>query len=321
MSQLDAGAVKVNWIHIDLRRLLTDVYETSLPMAAERGLELRLDIDDTAGPLWVRTDVDLLKRVMRNLVGNALKFTDEGWVGISAQSCGPTADGYVALRVVDSGPGIPLDEQDRVFEEFYQLGNLERDRSRGLGLGLAIVRRIANLIDAQVALTSTPGQGCSFAIAVPATAPGPAGLAWPDEAPSHSAAGQALDVLIIDDEPLVRDSLCMLLNAIGWQVRTAAGLEDAQLILDAGFVPQGLVIDFRLRAGASGLDALTALRKRGYNCPAVLVTGDTEPSRIAEVRAAALPVLYKPVDGLQLAGLLRSLVSIDQQPYTPGPPT
>lgn len=310
VSQLDAGAVKVEWEDLDLMALLRRIHETLLPLALSRGLDLRVVPPPGDEPVIVRSDANLLRRMVHNLVGNALKFTTQGSVTIDVQVLPLSAGRRVQVRVADTGPGIPREEQERVFEEFYQIGNPERDRSRGLGLGLAIVRRVSKLIDAPVALYSSPPFGSVFEILLQTPADAAAVATVADSAdPAQSlklASGRS--VLIIDDEPGVRESLCTLMATVGWRPRAVADLADAQVLLAQGFEPDGLLVDFRLRAGASGLEALQVLRSQGCHAPAVLVTGDTEPSRITAARDAGLPVVYKPVDGERLLALLNACI-------------
>ena len=165
VSELDAGVVKAEMSDVDLRSLIERVGEAFAPVAKERGLALICKQDDDL-PVVARTDLVLIRRIINNLINNAIKFTEHGSVTIEtiAHSKG---DSRVSVRVTDSGPGIPLEAQDRVFEEFYQVGNVERDRSHGLGLGLAIVRRLAALLNAEVTLFSEPGNGATFEVALP----------------------------------------------------------------------------------------------------------------------------------------------------------
>ncbi len=158
VSKLDAGAVRAESREVDVMQLLAHTCETLSPVANAADLDLRCLGGHHKG-LWVRTDVALLRRIVQNLVGNAIKFTREGHVSIEAFADG-THDERVCIRVSDTGPGIPIEAQAHVFEEFYQVGNPERNRSRGLGLGLAIVRRIAHLLAVEVTMNSAPGQGC-----------------------------------------------------------------------------------------------------------------------------------------------------------------
>ncbi len=308
VSELDAGAVKVNWEVVDVDALLGEICATSEPLATSRGLALRA-VSDPRRPARALADPSLLRRILHNLVGNALKFTVEGGVQVRVDHDDPEAGRFVVILVSDTGPGIPLDAQTHVFEEFFQVGNVERDRSRGLGLGLAIVRRLATLLGGDVSLRSEPGQGATFRLA----------LARPDAAHDAVVATRAAEpappvafeaahaVLIVDDEPEIRDGLTLLLSTLGWDARAVADERTALALWAQGFHPEAVVVDFRLRDGASGLDALLALRAQGCAAPALLVTGDTSPDRITQARSAGLPVMYKPVDGMALARRLAQL--------------
>lgn len=316
ISELDAGAVVAKQETVDIRQLLATVAETLAPVARERRLSLICNADDTA-PLIARTDPALLRRIVLNLVGNALKFTQQGWVSLAAREVDGTKDGKLLIVVADSGPGIPDDGLDRVFEEFYQIGNFERDRSRGLGLGLAMVRRLAVIIGANVTLRSEPGSGSIFEVELPTRVEGadigvgsmPPVAPRPANAPPPSAR----KVLFVDDEPEVRDALEVMLQLRGWEVLTAADGTAALAALRNGFVPDALLLDFRLGNGASGLDVLRALREAHCKAPAWLITGDTEPTRIQQARAAGIPVLYKPVDSEHLIETLNRRLEQESQ--------
>jgi two-component system, sensor histidine kinase len=214
------------------------------------------------------------------------------------------------LSVADTGPGIPADKLEQVFEEFYQLGNLERDRSKGLGLGLSIVRRLAVLLGGQVRVSSTVGTGSRFTLELPCgRAPVPAAGDGVPRGGVVASLAVPRRALLIDDERDIRESLQTFLSTQGWQVVAAAGLPEALDALHAGFKPEAIVVDFRLQGGASGLDALQAIRALGHVVPTWLITGDTEPARIAAARAAGVPVIYKPVDGIELARLMQAAVA------------
>ena len=301
VSKLDAGAVRAESQEADVMELLARTCETFRPAAEAAGLDLRCLGGHHKG-LWVRTDVALLRRILQNLLGNAIKFTRKGHVSIEAFADRRPAGERVCIRVSDTGPGIPTEAQEHVFEEFYQVGNPERNRSRGLGLGLAIVRRIADLLGIEVSLSSAPGEGAVFELSLPRIACPVPGDVQPHhaEAAVPDPSGTRKRVLFIDDEPEIRDSLTTLLSTLGWEVRSASDQQEAEQIHAAGFSPDVLLIDFRLRDNASGLDAWEALKRQGCDAPGLMITGETEPRRIAAARRAGITVLYKPVDGAQL---------------------
>ncbi len=169
VSRLDAGAVHPDWVELDLGVMLDGLAREFLPLAAERGLSLVVERPDA--PLWVRTDADLLRRILTNLLGNALKFTPAGGVRLiltSAPAAGRAAAGdHLLLAVQDTGVGIALADQGRVFEAFYQAANPARERLQGLGLGLAIVHRLAGVLGIGLRLQSQPGQGTRFELLLP----------------------------------------------------------------------------------------------------------------------------------------------------------
>lgn len=306
ISNLDANAVKPQMRTILVGTLLVSVLEEFTSLAAQKGLALCLNLPDRS--LVVRTDPDLLRRILNNLVGNALKFTNAGSVTLSALNM-PLVEGIRRVRLVvsDSGPGIAPEEQQRVFEEFYQIGNTSRDRSKGLGLGLSIVKRTAALLGADLRLISAPGQGTSVEL-------------WLDQAqvmdgpPSHSEQEVrseieigvlcGLKVLVVDDEAEILSSVEGLLTQLGCAVRCASDGVQALTALDDKFLPQVLLVDHRLR-NESGTDVIARLRAVLGPVPAVLITGDTEPAIIRSALASGYQVMHKPVHGPLLARALR----------------
>jgi signal transduction histidine kinase/CheY-like chemotaxis protein len=306
ISQLDAGAVDIARQPFNLGELVQSVTQSLRPLATERGLSLWAELP--AQPCWVRGDAGLLRRVLSNLVGNAIKFTLKGDVRLDVSTRGQ--DAWVAIK--DTGPGIPRELQERVFEEFFQVGNPARDRHQGLGLGLAIVQRLAHLMSVPLTLESEPGQGCCFRLKLPiVAAPTQAGLT--DGAPSHAATegvtGTALRVMLVDDEAPIREALGLYLDTLGWQLLAAADGDAALALWQAQGPIDALVLDFRLGDGETGLDVLKRLRDAGCQAPAWLITGDTAPERIQAAREAGLPVLYKPVEGRELVAAIMAKVS------------
>ena len=298
VSRLDAGAVQPSLATIDVAGLLDGVHHEFAPLAVQRGLSLIVVLPATPLPA-LHTDPDLLRRVLHNLVGNGLKFTGAGGVRMVAEAGVP---GQVRLSVIDSGCGIAADEQQRVFEEFYQVANAARDRDQGLGLGLAIVRRIAALLDIGLALESTPGLGTCIRLTVPAL-PAPATIREPtpraEDAPTLTQA-----VLVIDDEADIREAMVTLIETLGGSARAAADGDEALALLDAGFVPDLIVADHRLRVH-DGLHAVAQVSARIGPRPVVLVTGDTAPQTLQRLRDSGWPVVHKPVDGASLALAIR----------------
>lgn len=296
ISKLDAGVVQAQPAPCSLDQLVRAHHAVTLPLAAQLGLNLRLQVGEA---VWVHTDAALMARALSNLSDNALKYTPRGG---TVRLIVRAIEGQALLEVQDSGIGIAKDEQERVFREFYQVGNIERDRNKGLGLGLSIVQRLCTLLAVQLSLQSQPGQGTCVTLRLPQVA------AQAPAAPIGKLPPQprGLRVLVVDDEAMVRDSMRWLLEALECQVFLADGTTQATEV--AATQPLDLVLsDFRLQAGASGLAAIEAVRAHQPQLCAVLITGDTAPDRIREAQAAGVPLLFKPVS-------LEDLIDVLPQP-------
>jgi signal transduction histidine kinase len=302
ISKLDAGAIHPEIQLVDVGTLVERIGQDFAPVAQAKGLELRA----WTGEALARTDPVLLERIVRNLVDNAIKYTARGSVALTVDARG--RDARIAVR--DTGQGIPVAERERIFEEFYQIGNPERDRARGLGLGLAIVRRLGHLLGCEIELDTAPGAGSTFTVRLPLAPPDAvtgeprpiAGLTAPSEADAGALRG--LHVLVLDDEPAVRTSMRALLGAWGCRATVCSGRAEAERIL-SGQPPaiDVIVADLRLRQNENGIETVRALRTAVGEVPALLVTGDTAPERLREAAASGLPLLHKPVfaDALRTA--------------------
>lgn len=300
ISKLDAQVVPVNNQVFALQPWLTRLEREFQPAAQRKHLVLRLDCPAHA---CVDSDPVLLERVVRNLIDNAIKYTVKGEVSVEVSS-GPD-EGIWRLSVRDTGIGIPDHEQARVFDEFYQVGNPERDRAKGLGLGLSIVSRLVDLLDLHLAVRSAPGHGSSFMLNVAA-----ADLAeiQPDADTRHGPSLPPIRVLVIDDEEPVRVAMQSLLGAHGCQVLAAGSTREA-LLKSMGQQPDLLLTDFRLRGGEDGISAVRSLRSAFPNLPALLVSGDTAPERLREAHEAGLTLLHKPVTEEQLINAMQAALA------------
>jgi two-component system, sensor histidine kinase len=289
ISKLDAGAVQPELQSVSVQPLVERIEADYRPVANAKGLEFRV----VAPGFFVETDPVLLERLVRNLVDNAFKYTAAGGVALVAKRSERV--GHITVR--DTGPGIPASERERIFEEFYQIGNPERDRSEGLGLGLAIVRRLAYLLGLEVMLDSTLGCGSTFTVTMPlarerSTEPRPPAV----PAAADSGVLEGARVLVIDDEPEVRAGMRALLGQLGCRVAVCGGYAEAERLLDEkALEPDLIVADFRLRRRENGIDTVHRLRKRLGDVPALLVSGDTAPERLREAQGSGLPLLHKPV--------------------------
>jgi signal transduction histidine kinase/CheY-like chemotaxis protein len=304
VSKLDAGAIKPDVQRVNARDLIERVEANYRSVALDKGLEFRVSAVDAA----VDTDPMLLERIVGNLVDNAIKYTARGSVTLSAESVGP----HVRFAVRDTGAGIAPEERQRIFEEFYQVGNPERDRAQGLGLGLAIVRRFARLLGTEVELDSDLGRGAEFALRMPRSQPAPERpRAAEAPAPANAAALAGTHILVVDDEPSIRVVMRRLLEDWGCRVTVAGGRAEAERLLEQhGLGFDVIVADFRLREHENGIETIRALRARiGEEVAALLVTGDTAPERLREAQQSGLPVLHKPVSPEKLQEALLDAMS------------
>ncbi|MBK6336256.1 MAG: response regulator [Betaproteobacteria bacterium] len=293
VSKLEAGIVVAAPRDVALAPLLERIANDFAPEALDQGLDLLV----LPTRRVVRSDPLLLERILRNLVANALKYTQRGGVLVG---CRPRGGG-VSIEVWDTGPGIPPAEQSRIFEEFYQIGNAERDRAKGLGLGLAIVRRLADLLGHRVELASRPGRGSVFRVQVPRASGDVADAPPGVDAPATTLTGRR--ILVVDDEVAVRDGMCDLLAAWGCRAEAFAG--PAEVPPDT-LPPDAMIVDYRLVGSVDGLAAIAELRARfGRDLPAILISGESSSAHLARIDASGIPLLHKPVPPAKLRAALQ----------------
>ena len=241
LSRLDAGSDHPRLVSIDVRSLFDRLERTFVPTAASRGLVLRL----RARQAWVASDVAMLTRMLDNLVGNALRYTRDGGVLVAARPRGP---GHIALEVWDTGIGIPADKLEEVFAEFVQLHNPARDRSLGLGLGLSIVRRTAQLLGYPLEVESRVGRGTVFRLVVPVAPPSEFPLVDESSVEPDELDAEGLSVMVVDDEEPIRHAMAGLLESWGCQALVAEdGAAALALVPAGGAVPDALLCDYPLR--------------------------------------------------------------------------
>ncbi|MCY1672606.1 hybrid sensor histidine kinase/response regulator [Novosphingobium sp. SL115] len=253
----------------------------------------------------VHADPGLVRLILLNLISNAIRYTDNGGLLIGARR----REQVMIAEVWDTGIGIPVDQQETIFGDFTQLGNPERDRRKGLGLGLAIARRMARLIGTDITVSSEPGHGSVFRFSLP-LAPSVRTEQPPVLVPQTERPGTAKGarVILLDDDVTILHGLGALLAAQGHDVATAETIEEA-LEHAANQVPDLLVSDFRLRRGRDGTDAVRLMRqKHGAGLPVLMITGDTHPDRIAAAEREDMKILYKPVDPDRIVEAVASLV-------------
>jgi signal transduction histidine kinase/ActR/RegA family two-component response regulator len=295
-SKVDAGVIKPSMQPFALQPLFYKLAREMAPLAEEKGLAFRLR--DTS--LVLHADPGLVEMILRNLLLNAIRYTDHGAVLVGCRRRGLRA----VVEVWDTGVGIPAQQHQLIFREFHQLGNPERDRRKGLGLGLAIVDGLARAMSVDVSLASRPGKGSVFRLTLPVSmAP------WQEQAQASPDEPDlsGLRVLLIEDDDTVRAAMGDLLATWGCWCEGAGSSEEAMVLLDQ-FDPDVVLTDYRLRSHHTGLQALQAVRERaGREVPAALITGDTAPERLREAHESGLTLLHKPVSAERLQAVLFSL--------------
>lgn len=286
VSRIDAGLVVPQMVEVPLAPVLRRLEAAFRSRAAAKGLALR----HVATSAVVRTDPSLLEEMVTKLLDNAIRFTKRGGVVLGCRMRGK----HVRILVVDSGSGFPIEEQETIFDDFHQLQNPERDRSKGLGLGLAIVRRLGRLLGHGFGVVSVLGRGSSFYIDVPAVEAPSSRMGQVVPAPATDG-GQGL-VVVIDDDPLIREGFRALLEGWRYEVVTAeSGAEAVDQLVIRNERPQVVIADYRLRQGQLGTDAIRAVvRSVGTAIPGLIVTGDTSTERLREAKAAGFTLLHKP---------------------------
>ncbi|HTI88712.1 MAG TPA: ATP-binding protein [Alphaproteobacteria bacterium] len=293
ISKLDAGVITPNIGSAPVASLVDPIVTDLRDGARAKRLDLRV----VPCGLTVRSDPILLGSVIRNLVSNAIRYTEKGRILIGCRRSGDLA----RIEVWDTGIGIPEDQQDLIFEDFRQIDNPERDRDKGYGLGLAIVHRLAALLQHRLGLRSVPGKGTLFWVEVPLAEEAPRRIVV--TAPPEPTTGR---VLVIEDDVIQALSATMMLEEAGYEAVSAGSLDEALSVVRR-FHPDVLLADFRLR-GADGVEVVQRLRKQlGYVVPAVLVTGETSLAPFdAEMR---MPILFKPYTPEQLAAIVQRQLS------------
>jgi Na+/proline symporter/signal transduction histidine kinase/CheY-like chemotaxis protein len=296
ISRLDAGAMKPELTVFRLDDIFRQLQRDFEPIAREKNLKLTFMPTRAA----IRSDRRLFRRLLQNLVSNAIKYTPSGRVLVG---CRPRGS-LLAIQVLDTGLGIPPNKLKAVFREFERLDQGAKV-ARGLGLGLSIVERIARTLHHKLALRSIPGKGSLFEIVSPRAA-APAALAAQSDKPTSAYAPlKGMLVLALDNEPSIQDGMRRVLEGWGCEVATAGGSEEALATLSAlGRAPDAIVADYHLDEG-DGIEAVAALRARfGTSIPATLLTADRSPAVRASAEEADMQMLNKPLRPAALRSLL-----------------
>ena len=296
ISKLDSGAVELRPTACRVDDIFARLRSDFEPQAADKGLGLTIERSAEAA----LTDAELLRRLLGNLVSNAIRYTDAGEVRVSCVRRGAKLE----IQVCDTGIGIPPDQLERVFEEFYQVDRGSQ-RPEGLGLGLSIVRRLAQLMRCSVAIESALGKGTKFCVTVDRTELDRGGTAADD----HAEAANAGRVLIVDDERDVAEATSMLLELEGYEVCIASS-ENEALARASARSPDLIVSDYHLRGGETGVRVVTSVRNHMHNViPVIFMTGDTAKAAIAESKIDNATLLNKPVRADDLLAAVRESIA------------
>jgi len=304
LSQLDASVIEAKFSNFPIAVILNKIKVEFSNQAQAKGLILRV----APCSAHVHADLHLLENIVRNFVSNALRYTQCGKVLLCCRRC---AAG-LRIAVYDTGIGIDLEEQGKIFEEYYQVGNHQRDSARGLGLGLAIVQRQARIMGTAITVVSEPGRGSMFSITVQTSHESVAEIAQANQMPElHADSLHGVFIAIIDDEELILNASSLLLSKWGCTVLTANSGE-AMLAQLASIerAPDLIICDHRLHGTATGMDVISSLRHEfNREIPALLITGDTSPDKVKLLMSTGLPVLHKPLQGHALHAAVHKLVN------------
>jgi CheY-like chemotaxis protein/two-component sensor histidine kinase len=303
ISKLESGAIKLELTDFEIAPLFDEMRREFAGIATSKGLRFSIDFPS----VLAHSDPALIGQVLRNLISNAIKYTSTGSVELR---CVRRNSG-LRIEVRDSGVGIAADQVSQIFDEFFQIGVSPNSSRDGYGLGLSIVQRIARLLEFKIEVSSIPGFGSVFAFELPSArhSGALASIASQRAAPSRDTS-VSHHVLLVEDEPGVRNAMRMLLRIEGYRVTTAASAAEALDLLrapDANF--DLIVTDYHLEGGRTGTQVISGARELlGESFKAVLVTGDTS-SAVRELKVDAnLRIISKPINSDELLALVRSLL-------------
>jgi signal transduction histidine kinase/CheY-like chemotaxis protein len=307
VSRLDAGIVEPRRQHFLLGTLFDRIYGDLAPLAQAKGLSFQLPLcaSNECGPenicrVAVYSDPFLLERMLRNLISNAIRYTDSGGVAVRCYRL----QGKVGLEIADTGIGIRAETLPHIFEEYYQADNPHRDRRKGLGLGLAIVRRIEGLLECKVQVRSDPGVGSVFSLEVPMG--NNQHLAQPFVITHSHYDLNGIVVALVEDDQDIREQSAELMEQWGCRVVAGEYAEDVMRKLDiAGWRPDLLVCDYRLPHGMTAIHVIQRMRELwGSDLPAVVLTGDTASETLHEIHDSGAILLHKPIAPIRLRAMM-----------------
>lgn len=306
LSRLDAGVVKVIEKDFVIANLITTLEQEFQVTAQACNMKLKFSSTQDI----VRTDRILLDRVLRNLIENSLTHSKGSVLTLSCTK----VNNKLVVKISDNGRGIPQNKQHDIFSEYYQIGNPERDRSKGLGIGLSIVKRLSELLDLQLAFESQQNAGCTFYLYIPQGTP--LSVTKTDLPKKHLDNLSNKDTLIafIEDELEIREGMEIMLSNQGYDIITADSASALITTMDnEQLIPDLLITDYRLRKNQTGTDAIKHVNDYLDNkIPAIIITGDTSPKRVKEATLSGFTLLHKPVEPIELIASINRLMSESQ---------
>jgi CheY-like chemotaxis protein len=289
------------WSEFSVYQLMKNVETTFAESAREKGLKLRI----VPCGLWVRSDYVLLSRIISNLVANAIRYTATGKVLVGCRRRG----GEVRIEVWDTGRGIPRDQLQNVFTEFFRIGGSENEQQNGLGLGLAIVDRLGRLLKHSVVASSELGKGSCFSVSVPTVAPGEEiKTSLPIQSLRNATLGKL--VLVIDNDPLVLEGMCGVIKNWGCNVVTANSEQAALVALGEDHkTPDVIISDYHLSGERTGIQAIAEVRRvLAAPIPGLLMTADTNAEPKQQAQACGFMILHKPINPMALRASLSQIL-------------
>ena len=300
ISKLDAATIKLNVVPFQLQKLFEKLENNFKLEAGKKGLSLHF----IATSEMIASDYSLLSRMLQNLIANAIRYTDSGFVIICCRKHG----GELRIEIRDSGKGIEINDQEKIFDEFVQLHNPERNQKNGLGLGLAIVVRLNRLLEHRIIIRSQPNKGSVFSIIVPKLSYQKKDSIQVQINESYDKQFDHVKILVIDNEESIRIGMKVLLNDWGCVVKTAADYSQAISIIETEkFCPRVVISDYRLSTKETGIDVLDRLCEMMANkIHGILITGDTAADVLQEADLSGYDLLHKPVSLHKLKMSIRS---------------
>ncbi|MEQ8630901.1 MAG: ATP-binding protein [Gammaproteobacteria bacterium] len=302
LSKFDAGVVEANISSFRLDSLLNKIAKTLEPEAQAKGFSIELDLI----PVGIHSDVLLLERLLTNLILNAVNFTDSGYVSIALRQ----DQSALSIAISDTGRGIALEDQEKIFQDYYQVHNKARSKNKGTGLGLAIVKRIADLLGMKLQVSSELGEGSTFSIIVPEAQVFSPDAKTDENEIEASNPSRSIDrnssvikntnILIVDDDVSILDALSGVVSNWGAKPTVATTFNEVKSSVEKGGQFEIAILDDMLAEETTGLDIALFLNQKMSPDRILITTGNTDVKRLQELRSSGFVVLIKPVDEQQL---------------------